>query len=107
MTFVNKQILMDREVTMVTKEELCKKIESIHPDMGVCGVDFDVEFDEKVKAWVVDFHQGRQHLRTFVEIDEADSCLEKDRCLSLALQIGQLRRNFDKYIHEHALENDH
>ena len=55
----------------------------------------------------LDFHQGRQHLRTFVEDNEADTCLEEDRCLSLGLQIGQLRTNFEKYIHEHALEDIH
>ena len=92
---------------MVSKKELCKKIEDIHPDIGACGVDFDVDFDKKEKAWVVDFHQGRQHLRTFIEDNEADSCLSEDRCLSLALQIGQLRVNFEKYIHEHALEAVH
>lgn len=91
---------------MISKQELCQKIQSVHPDIGVCGVDFDVEYDEKAHAWSVDFHQGKQHLRTFIEDTEADDCLEKDRCLSLALQIGQLRTNFDKYIHEHALEKD-
>jgi hypothetical protein len=92
---------------MVTKQELCKKIEDVHPDIGVCGIDFDVEYDHMANAWAVDFHQGRQHLRTFVEDNEAGSCLEEDRCLSLALQIGQLRANFEKYIHEHALEDVH
>ncbi len=91
---------------MVTQKELCERIQSIHPDIGVCGVDFDVEYDDKAKAWVVDFHQGKQHLRTFIEDNEADSCLEKDQCMSLAMQIGQLRYNFEKYIHEHALEKD-
>lgn len=89
---------------MVSKKELCERIEGIHPDIGECGVDFDVNFDKEAKAWAVDFHQGRQHLRTFIEDNEADSCLSEERCLSLALQIGQLRVNFEKYIHEHALE---
>ena len=89
---------------MVSKEELCKRIESIHPNIGVCGIDFDVEFDEKAGAWAVDFHQGKQHLRTFVEDFEADSCLSEEQYVSLAMQIGQLRANFEKYIHEHALE---
>jgi hypothetical protein len=92
---------------MVTKEELCKRIESIHPDIGVCGLDFEVDYDDKVRAWSVDFHQGKKHLRTFVDFDEADLCLEKEQCIPLALQIGQLRTNFEKYIHEHALEKDH
>lgn len=91
---------------MVTKEELCQKIAKVHPDIGVCGIDFDVEFDEKANAWAVDFHRDRHHLKTFVEDNEADSCLAEERCMSLALQISQLRTNFDKYIHEHALEKD-
>lgn len=90
---------------MATQQELCKKIESIHPDIGVCGIDFDVEYDEKAQAWAVDFHQGKQHLKTYVEDNEADSCLDKEKCLPLALQISQLRANFEKYIHEHALES--
>ncbi len=91
---------------MVTKKELCERIESIQPEIGVCGVDFDVEYDDNEKAWVVDFHQGKQHLRTYIEDKEADSCVEKDQCMSLAMQIGQLRYNFEKYLHEHALEKD-
>ncbi len=89
---------------MVTQQELCKRIESIHPDIGACGVDFDVKYDKKARAWEVDFHQGKRHLKTFVEDVEAESCLDEDHCMSLALQIGQLRVNFEKYIHEHALE---
>lgn len=92
---------------MVTKEELCKKIEKIHPKMGACGIDFDVDYDKKAKAWAVDFHQGRQHLRTFIEDNDAETCLDKDRCLSVGLQVGQLRENFEKYIREHALEDIH
>lgn len=89
---------------MITKEEICKRIESIHPKMGVCGLDFDVQYDDKANAWAVDFHQGKQHLRTFIETADVASCMEEDKCLSLALQIGQLRANFEKYINEHALK---
>lgn len=91
---------------MVTRKQICSKIESIHPDMGVCGRDYEVSFDRKQKAWSVDYHEGKHHLKTFLEADEADSCLEKDRCIPLALQVGQLKENFKKYVHEHALEKD-
>ncbi len=94
------------EVKNDYQDELCKKIEAIHPNMGVCGIDFNVDYDDKAEAWAVDYHQGRRHLRTFVDFNEADSCLEKEKCLPLALQIGQLRNNFEKYIHEHALEKN-
>jgi hypothetical protein len=80
---------------MITKQELCKKIEEVIPNAGVCGVDIDVEYDEKVKAWAVDLHQGHRHLRTFIETDEADNCIEGNSCIPLGMQIAQLKRNFD------------
>jgi hypothetical protein len=84
------------EVTdMVTKEQLCKKIEEVIPNAGVCGVDFNVEFDESVHAWSVDLHRGQRHLRTFIETDEASSCLEGKSCIPLGLQVAQLKRNFE------------
>ncbi len=80
---------------MVTKQELCKKIEDVFPHAGVCGVDFDVEYDENSKAWAVDLHHGHRHLRTFIETEEADSCLTGKSCIPLGMQIAQLKRNFD------------
>ncbi len=80
---------------MVTKEELCKKIEAVFPDAGVCGIDFDVEFDKENKAWAVDLHHGDHHLKTFIDVEEADSCIEGKSCMPLAMQIAQLKRNFN------------
>ena len=80
---------------MITKEDLCNKIEEVIPQAGACGIDYDVEFDEKNKAWTVDLHHGSHHLKTFIDIDEADSCLEGKSCIPLGMQIAQLKRNFD------------
>lgn len=80
---------------MVTKQEICKKIEEVFPEAGVCGIDFDVEFDDKNKAWAVDLHHGAHHLKTFIEIDEAANCVEGEKCIPLGIQIGQLKRNFE------------
>ena len=80
---------------MVTKEELCKKIESVFPKAGTCSVDFDVEYDDDIRAWSVDLHHGDHHLKTFIETDEADSCLEGKSCIPLGMQIAQLKHNFD------------
>ena len=80
---------------MATKEEVCKKIEAVFPKAGTCGVDFDVEYDEDIQAWAVDLHHGPHHLKTFIETDEADSCLEGKSCISLGMQIAQLKHNFD------------
>ena len=80
---------------MTTKEELCKKIEQIFPKAGVCGVDIAVEYDENVHAWSVDLHHENHHLRTFIETDEAKSCLDGKSCIPLGMQIAQLKHNFD------------
>jgi len=82
---------------MISKEDICKKIEEIIPEAGKCGIDFNVEYDEDNQAWAVDLHEGRMHLKTFVEDTEADSCLEDEQCISLGLQIGQLKRNLNLY----------
>jgi hypothetical protein len=89
-------VTLKKEIpTMITKNELCKKIEEVFPDAGVCGVNIDVEYDEKIKAWAVELHHGHRHLRTFIETDEAHNCLEGKSCIPLGMQIAQLKRNFD------------
>lgn len=84
---------------MATKEDICNKIESVIPEAGACGTDFTVEYSEDVKAWVVDLHQGEYHLKTFLDTDEADSCLDKGQCISLGMQVGQLKKNLEMYRH--------
>jgi len=80
---------------MITKQDICKKIEEVFPQAGACGIDYDVDFDESNKAWTVDLHHGSHHLKTFIETDEANSCLEGKMCLPLGLQVAQLKRNFE------------
>lgn len=82
---------------MASKNDICRRIENIIPEAGKCGRDFSVEYDEQNRAWVVDLHEGDLHLRTFVEDVEATDCLERDHCIPLGLQIGQLKRNLDLY----------
>jgi hypothetical protein len=91
---------------MTTQQELCSTIESIYPQLGACGVDFDVEFSHEVKAWVVKYERGGHALRTYVEVGESDACVDENMCVPLGLQVGQLQANFEKYIHEHALEDE-
>ena len=78
---------------MLTREKLCEKITEVFPDIGACGIDLEVDFDKDNKAWVVDLKKDDHHLKTFLEIDEAESCTEGKQCVSLGLQIAQLRDN--------------
>ncbi len=81
---------------MMTKEELCNKITEIYPDIGVCGIDLDVDYSKENGAWVVDLRQKGHHLQTYLETEDAQSCMEGKQCLSLGLQIAELVENIKK-----------
>jgi hypothetical protein len=81
---------------MINKSELCEKIKSIYPDIGECGVDITVDYNESEKAWVVDLKKGTHELKTFLEPEEADLCMAGRQCVGLGIQIGQLRSNIDR-----------
>jgi len=81
---------------MHDKNELCEKIRSIYPDIGECGIDVNVEYDETKKAWIVDLKKDRHELKTHLEVQEADECIEGKQCVSLGLQIAQLKANIER-----------
>jgi len=39
---------------MLTKEELCKKIVEIYPDIGFCDIELIIDCNNEKKAWAVD-----------------------------------------------------
>jgi hypothetical protein len=81
---------------MIDKEELCKRIVDIYPDIGQCGINVQVEYDETQKRWVVDLKQNGHELKTFLEDGDAEKCLEGIQCVSLIIEIAQLRGNIER-----------
>ena len=81
---------------MYDKKELCEKIRGIYPDIGQCGIDVDVEYDDTKKAWIVDLKKGSQALKTHLEPEEADQCMDGKQCVSLGLQVAQLKANIER-----------
>jgi hypothetical protein len=81
---------------MHNKIELCKKIKSIYPDIGECGIDVTVDYDEAKKAWIVDLKKGSHELKTHLEPEDADVCMSGRQCIGLGIQIAQLRSNIDE-----------
>ena len=80
---------------MYNKEELCKKITEIYPELGVCGIDVDVSFDSEKNAWVVDLKKDSHELKHYLDVPEADSCMEGNKCVPLGLEIAQLKKNIE------------
>ena len=81
---------------MIDKNELCEKIRSIYPDIGECGIAVNVEYDETNKRWVVDLKQGERELKTFLEDGDAEKCLNGIQCVSLGVEIAQLKGNIER-----------
>ena len=81
---------------MIDKNELCEKIRSIYPDIGECGIAVNVEYDETNQRWVVDLKHGGHELKTFLEHGDAEKCLDGIQCVSLGVEIAQLRGNIER-----------
>ncbi len=83
---------------MHDKKELCDKIREIYPDIGECGINVDVTYDEERKAWVVDLKKDQHELKTYLEPEDADSCLDGKQCIGLGIQIAQLKDNITRGV---------
>jgi hypothetical protein len=81
---------------MISKEQLCEKIREIYPDIGQCGIDLDVEYDSGQARWVVHLKKDNHHLKTFLEEGDAELCLSGRQCLSLSVEITQLRDSIER-----------
>ena len=78
---------------MHNKEELCQSIKSLYPEIGQCGINVTIEYEQDKKAWTVDLKKEDHHLKTYLEPEDADACMEGKQCVSLGLQIAQLVSN--------------
>lgn len=76
---------------MLTNEKICEKIEDLFPDKGKCGKDMKVVFSKDHKAYILKYKCGSVEKKTFLEVDDASLCIEKERCLGLGFQVNQPR----------------
>lgn len=81
---------------MIDKNELCEKIREIYPDIGECGIDVDVGYDDENERWVVNLKKGYDELKTFLEQGDAELCLTGKQCVGLGIEIAQLRQNIER-----------
>jgi len=71
--------------------ELCDKIKEVFPDIGECGIDMKVEYDDAQKAYVVHMEKGGKKAKTYLEPEDADTCMGGKQCIGLGIQIAQFR----------------
>ncbi len=80
---------------MYDKKKLCEKLTELYPDLGSCGIDVDVSYDQEKKSWTIALKKGEQKLRHYLDVPDADSCMEGKQCVSLGLEIAQLKKNIE------------
>jgi hypothetical protein len=81
---------------MYDKKALCDKIRELYPDVGECGIDVDVNYDKDQKSWTVKLKKDHIELKTFLEDEDANLCMEGKQCVSLGLEIAQLKDNIEQ-----------
>jgi hypothetical protein len=86
---------------MIDKGELCEKIRTLYPDIGECGIDVNVDYDEDQKAWMVHLKKDKHELKTFLESGDAETCMDGKQCVSLGIEIAQLRANIERMPKDH------
>ena len=77
-------------------KEICKTIREIYPEIGACGIDINVSFDKDNDRWIVDLKKGKKELKTFLEPGDAELCLEGKQCLSLSIEVNQLKDSIER-----------
>ncbi len=80
----------------MNKKELCDKIRSLYPDIGECGIDVNVDYDDANDRWTVYLKKDKKELKTFLEPGDADLCMEGKQCVSLGIEINQLKDSIDR-----------
>lgn len=80
----------------MNKEDICRKIRKIYPNIGKCGIDLNVVYDDENKMWRVSLRRDGKELKTYLEPGDAELCLEGNQCLSLGIEITQLKDSIDR-----------
>ena len=80
----------------MNKEEICEKIRRIYPDIGKCGIDLSVIYDDENKRWRISLIRNGRELKTYLEPGDAELCIDDKQCLSLGIEITQLKDSIDR-----------
>jgi hypothetical protein len=76
---------------MYDNAEICDKIKAIYPDIGECGIDVEVDYDEDQGSVVVYLRKGSKEVKHYLPNKDVDACLLGQQCVALGVEIAQLR----------------
>ncbi len=72
----------------INEKLIMAKILEIYPEIKTYGLELALSHDEQKRAWIVKLSKGRDELFTHLEDEDAQKCLEGERCIPFGSQIG-------------------
>jgi hypothetical protein len=84
---------MKREAkSMFDKSDVCQKIIELYPDIGTCDIDVDAFYSTAKGAWVIELKKGEHKLFHHLDKHDIKDCMDGKQCISLGLEIAQLKK---------------
>jgi len=81
---------------MLDSKAICEQIQKIYPDIGECGINIKVTRDDAQERWLVHLERGQRKLKTYLEEGDAEKCMAGEQCVSLAIEINQLKDSIQR-----------
>ena len=79
-------------------DALKAKIVDFYPEIEKSQLQTSLTFDQEKGekgVYVIKLNKGEHELTTFLEKDDADSCMEGKKCVYLGLHIAEFVKNFE------------
>lgn len=76
---------------MFDKNEVCRKVTELNPDLGSCGIDIDTFYSRANRSWIIISKKGDHDIVHFLDKKDIKKCLDDVQCVSLGLDVGQLK----------------
>jgi hypothetical protein len=66
------------------------KILELHPEIQKNGFNLKVSFEEESRSYELKLSKAGQELGAYLEKKDADDCMDRKKCVNLAVQLTQL-----------------
>jgi hypothetical protein len=77
---------------MFDKNDVCKKIIELYPDIGACDINVDAFYSTAKGTWVVELKKGGHTLVHHLDKHDIKDCMDGKQCVSLGLDIAQIKK---------------
>ena len=77
-------------------EHLKDMIFEIHPEIVQHALNLSASFDAAKNAYVLKFSRGDRELITYLGRQDADECVEGNKCIHLGVQVAEFIADFEE-----------